>query len=261
VPLRRRLLTVVLAVLLALLGTGAVLAYVRQANNRALQGQKAVTVLVAQQVIPSGTSARQAEREGLLRGETLPAASVPLNAVTSITPARASLVTSAQVEAGQILLQPMLVTSAEATWGLAPPVGLVAVTIALCLPAAVGGGVHPGSRVEVFDTVVANSSGSLTAGAGCGASQQQGSVNARTRVALPNVQVLSVGPAGSGQPTSAPSGLTSGGSTTSTSGTATDGPASSQGTVLVTFAVTPAAAQRLIQLSVTGSLYLVLLRP
>jgi pilus assembly protein CpaB len=259
--LKLRLLTVVLAVLLAVLGTAAVLAYVRQADDRALQGQKAVTVLVAQQAIPAGTPAGAAEQEGLLRRERLPAASVPPNAVTAITPALASLVVSAQVGAGQLLLHPMLVAAAEVTGGgVAPPAGLVAVTIALCLPEAVGGAVRAGSRVEVFDTSAAGGSGSLTSGADCSGSHEQSSLNARTRVALPDAQVLSVGPATSGQAASAQGSLTSGG-TASTSGTATDGPGSSQGAVLVTLAVTPARAQQLIQLSVAGLPYLALLRP
>lgn len=260
--MKRRLPTVVLAVLLAALGTGAVLAYVRQADDRALAGQKAVAVLVAQQAIAAGTTAREAERAGLLRAEKLPAASVPANAVTSITPALDSLVTSAQVAPGQVLLQPMLVPAAEVNGGggLAPPAGLVAVTIALCLPEAVGGGLHPGSLVEVFDTVAVGGSASITAGAGCDGGQQQGGVSARTRVALPRVQVLWVGPAGGGQSTSAQGGLAT--ASTAGNGTAsTDGPASSQGTVLVTFAVTPVRAQQLIQLGETGLPYLALIRP
>ena len=59
--MKRRTLTIGLAVLLAVLGTAAVLAYVRQANNRALEGVQAVTVLVAGKVIPSGTSASAAQ--------------------------------------------------------------------------------------------------------------------------------------------------------------------------------------------------------
>ncbi len=74
--MKRRVVTVALAIVLALVGTGLVLAYVNQANTRALAGQKAVTVLVAQQLIPAGTSASTAESQGLLHSQTLPAKSV-----------------------------------------------------------------------------------------------------------------------------------------------------------------------------------------
>jgi pilus assembly protein CpaB len=253
---KRRVLIAALAVLLAALGAGAVLAYVHQAVTRGLAGQKAVTVLVALQVIPSGTTARAARQEGLLRSETLPAASVPANAVRSITTGLASLVTSAEVEPGQLLLRPMLVPAAQVTGGIALPSGMVAVAVALCVPEAVAGGVRPGSEVEVFGTY-ATAGGALTAGPDCsGSHQDQGNGTARTRVVLARAQVLSVGPAASGQASSAQGGTTP----ASTTGTSTD-PASSQGTVLLTFAVSPAAAQRLIQVTVAGLPYLALLRP
>ena len=59
--MKRRALSIVLAVLLAILGTAGVLAYVSHANARALAGQQAVTVLVAKGLIPAGTSAGDAQ--------------------------------------------------------------------------------------------------------------------------------------------------------------------------------------------------------
>ena len=152
--MKRRVLTVTLALLLAVLGTVGVLAYVHGANARAVAGVKAVPALVAQQPIPAGTSASTAVHEGLLASQQLPASSVPSDAVRSITPDISSLVMSANVQAGQLLLRPMLVTAAQATGAgtLATPKGMVAVTIPLCLPEAVAGYVQPGSQVAVFDT-------------------------------------------------------------------------------------------------------------
>src|SRR5258708_36871409 len=125
-----------LAIVLALVGVVAVLAYVKQADKRALAGQKAVTVLVAGQQIPAGTSASTALADGLLVEQDLPAASVPADAVRSIEPSLAALVTSASIPPGELLLRPMLVTSVLANSGLAIPSGMVAVTISLCLPQA-----------------------------------------------------------------------------------------------------------------------------
>ncbi len=48
--------TVALAALLAVLGIVAVLAYVSKANTRAIEGNKAVSALVANGTIPEGTS-------------------------------------------------------------------------------------------------------------------------------------------------------------------------------------------------------------
>ena len=140
--MKRRALTIALAVLLAVLGTGGVLAYVNHANARALAGQQAVTVLIARQVIPAGTSAADAQAQGLLGTERLPSASVPADALTAITPAISALVTDADVQPGQLLLRPMLVTSVPSTSGLAIPRGMVAVAIQFCVPEAVAGNLH-----------------------------------------------------------------------------------------------------------------------
>jgi pilus assembly protein CpaB len=254
----RRILTVALAVLLAVLGTVGVLAYVHKADTRALAGMKPVGVLVAQDQIPAGTTADSAQQQGLLRSERLPASAVPVNAVRAITPALGSLVMSAQVQPGQLLLRPMLVTAAQVTGGVALPPGMVAVSVNLCLPEAVAENIGPGSEVEVIDTFAFGSSG-LTAQPNCtGPHQQQDRGKTRTLVVLPRVQVLSVGPAGgTGHATSS--------TNTSAFARSTDPQSSSSspsqpGNVLVTLAVTQAAALRLIQITETGLPYLALLQ-
>jgi len=258
--LKRRVLTVVVAVLLAVLGTAAVLAYVKQADNRALEGQKAVTVLIAQKVIPSGTSANTAVQDGLLSSQRLPASSVPVDALTSITPALGPLVTSAVVQPGQVLLRPMLVTPAQATasGALAIPRGMVAVTIPLCMSEAVAGYVQPGSQVAVFDTY-ATKKASLqeTCNQSGQSNQALGKGLAITRIVLPRVQVLAIGQAPSSGTTST-STTASGGASTQSSQTdpAASGPT---GAVLVTMAVNQADAERLIVITRAGLPYLALL--
>lgn len=242
----KRLVTIALALLLAVIGTGAVLAYVSGANARAVAGLKAVTVLVAQQEIPSGTSAGAAQQDGSLRAEKLPEESLPPDAVGSITADLSSLVMSSDVMPGQVLLRSMLVAFVQASIGLAIPPGMVAVTIPLCLPQAVAGYIHAGSQVAVFDTV---SSKSLSSQESCSASGQSQQVQAsgivQVRVVLPEVQVLSVGTAGSGQGGS--SGIGAG--------------SQPQSSVLVTLAVDQAEAEQVILLTETGLPYLALLTP
>lgn len=251
--MKRRILTLTLALLLAVLGTAGVLAYVHQADARAVAGMKAVTTLVAQQPIPAGTSAGAAQREGLLTSQRLPASSVPADAVSSLTPDISSLVLSANLPPGQLLLRPMLVTSAQATsaGALAIPKGLIAVTIPLCMPAAVAGYVQPGSEVAVFDTYSRSVSVQGNCNGSGGSSQTSGSGVVRTRIVLPRVLVLSVG--------SAPAGGTSG--TTGTNATSANSTAatSTSGPVLVTLAVDQPDAERLILLTETGVSYLGLL--
>ncbi len=252
--MKRRLLTVILAVLLALAGTAGVLVYVHGATKRALAGQRAVTVLVASQTIPAGTSAGSALQQKLLTSQELPASAVPVDAVRSLGGGQGSLVLSAALAPGQLLLRPMLVTATAATaqGALAIPRGMVAVTVPLCMPAAVAGYVQTGSEVAVFDTYGGrNSNVQANCGQAGSAPQPPGGGAIRTRIVLPRVLVLSVGAAGAAA--SHATGLLSqpgsGGST------------SSSGTQLVTFAVSQADAERLILISETGVAYLALLTP
>jgi pilus assembly protein CpaB len=244
--MKRRALTIALAVLLAVLGTGGVLAYVNHANARALAGQHAVTVLIARQAIPAGTSAADARARGLLGTERLPSASVPADALTAITPDIGSLVTDAVVQPGQLLLRPMLATSAPDTGGLAIPHGMLALAIQFCVPEAVAGNLRAGSKVAVFATTV-KGSGGINAQAACTGPHALTGQAASTRLALPNVTVLAVGPGTGGQSGS-----------TSTSAPAS-GTGSGQSLGLVPLVVTRPEPSQLIQLTEDGLPYLALL--
>jgi pilus assembly protein CpaB len=246
--MKRRLLIIVLALALAAIGTSGVLAYVKRADARAIAGMQAVSVLVAQRKIPSGTPAGTALRDGMLASETFPASSVPASALGSIPVVLSPLVLGATLQPGQLLLRPMLVAPAELTSGLAVPPGLLAVTLNFCLPEVVAGAIHAGSQVAVFDTI--GTASSISAAPGCAGTHQQASGRILTRVVLRSVLVLSVG--------TAPASGQTGTSTTGALGGSSSA-ASGQSSTLVTVAVDQAEAERLIQLTETGLPYLALL--
>ncbi len=243
------MLTVALAALLAVLGIVAVLAYVGNANHRAILGMKAVSTLVAKDAIPAGTSATDALHKGLLVAEQLPQSSVPVDAVHSVTPDIAKLVTSYAVQPGQLLLHSMLVPAAQVTGAIAIPQGKLAVTVQVCLAADVAGYVQPGSNIAVFDTY----GGGQGLQQSCDVAHQAQSISTvYTRMLLPKVEVLSVSAAPASQ------------STTSSSGTVLAGNGSSsasQGTVMVTLAASQADAERLVLAAQAGLLYFALLTP
>lgn len=240
-------MTLLLAVVLAAIGTIAVVAYTSGANKRALQGLQAVSVLVAGQQIPAGTSAGALQTRGMVHSEKLPASSVPANALASLAPALDSLVTTAAIQSGQVLLRPMLGTSAPVTGGLPIPAGMVAVSINICEPEDVAGFVHSGSEVAVFNTQDTGSKASLSAGAECSGTHAQQTGTNSTVVAVPKALVLAVGPA----PVAAGAAGAPAGGGSSSAGT----------TTLVTLAVNQTDAQKLILLNVTGLPYLALLTP
>jgi pilus assembly protein CpaB len=247
----RRILTITLAIVLAVIGTGAVLIYAKGADKRALYRQQAVSVLVATQQIPAGTSAGTALANGMLTEQKLPRSSVPSDAIRSLTAGLKPLVMSSSIAPGELLLRPVLVTAVASTSGVAIPAGMMAVTIAMCVPEAVAKYVYPGSEVAVFDTVLKSGSAQWT----CGSKPVQLSDKTRTvtRIVLTRVKVLSVAEA-------AP--VNSAGQVTSTafaqnSNSSTD--QATQNEVLVTLAVDQADAERVINLAEAGLPYLALL--
>ncbi len=239
--MKRSALAIGLAVLLAGIGTLAVLYYVRQADARALAGKDAVTVLVATRRVPAGTTAGDARDTGLVRAEPMPADSVPADALGTIGPDIAALVAGADIQPGQLVLRSLFVADRPATAGLPIPKGKVALTLALGVTQQVAGYVRVGSTVAVFETHT--DSGTAPAGAAAPAGKAM-----TTRVLLPKVEVLAVGPAAAGAQPAAPA-----------AGSTPDGAAPATGQVMLTFAVDTGQAERLILASQTGSLHLALL--
>lgn len=235
--MKRRLLTIALTLLLAAVGTVAVLLYVRNADARALAGKRAVPVVVADKRVPAGTSAGAALRNGLLRMEKMPAETVPQNALGEIGADLAKLVVTADVQAGQLLLKPMFAAVKPTSAGLPIPEGKVAVSIELGAPQRVAGYVKAGSQIAVFDThTVMDEKSRMPSGAGL---EKQHESTQVTRLLLPKVEVLALG--------------------TPPVPNAKAGEGSGQAGVLVTVAATQAEAERLIQRAQFGTLHLALL--
>lgn len=242
----RRILLIASTVLLAVLGTVAVLVYVGRADQRAVAGKQAVFVLVAEKKVAAGTTAGAARRDGLLRTEVMPAETVPAGAVSDVGADLTDLVASGDIQAGQLLLREMFVAERAQASGLSLDDGKIAVTVAVAGAERVAGYVAVGSKVAVFDTFNVSESDPGTP-AGDGLRVRQHDYNQATRLVLKSVEVVAVGlPA-----------------TTTGDGTAKQGALGSDGTpgdeVLVTVAVDQGDAEKLIHAAQTGAIYLALL--
>ena len=252
------MLTIVLAGLLAVAGAVAVLAYVGQANKRAIGDDTPVTVLVARSPILAGTSLKFAQSRKLLVPETLPAKSVAGDQlVTKIGPGNEDKVLGGYLPKGYVLTGQMVVrASKRVANNVSIPSGKVAVTIALCIPESVAGWVTANSHVAVFDNYVPHDANPApTLQRTCDAAHQAvlgGTVH--TQLVLSNLLVLSVGVASPGGP-SASSAISAVQAASENSSVTT------QGAVLVTLAVDPTAAWKLIQLADIGMPYLALNGP
>jgi len=171
----RRLALLIAAVLVAAIGTGLVFAYVKKADDRAIADQEPVTVLVAKVAIAPGTRVVDAATAGSFEQKEFPKASIVPGALSSTDPVKDQVVVST-IFPGQQLLTGMFGATAAATGSIAIPPGQIAASFSFGDPQRVAGFVQPGSNVVVFLT-----------------SSLQGNT-ATTRVLLPKVTVIAVGP-------------------------------------------------------------------
>lgn len=149
--MRIRLIAVVAALLLAITGTVLIANYVTGADQRALADAAPVDVYVVDQLIPVATPAELLGE--FLRVQALPSAAVAEGAVTDLA-AVAGLITTVQLLPGEQLLTSRLANPADlATPGkIRVPEGLQEVTISLGPDAMVGGQIVAGDTVGVFVT-------------------------------------------------------------------------------------------------------------
>lgn len=219
----RRLALLIAAVLVAALGTSLVFAYVKKADDRAIADQKPVRVLVAKTAIAPGTRVTDAGTAGAFELKDLPQSAVPLGALSSTEPIK-DMVALTTIFPGQQLLAGMFGATAAQTSSIAIPPGQIAVSFTFGDPQRVAGFVQPGSQVVIFLT-----------------SSLQGNKQS-TRILLPRVTVIAVGPTTITPPASA----------------AQANP-EAQPRAMLTLALTQDQAQKLIFASNSGSMYLGLL--
>ena len=240
----KRILAVLAAVLLAIVGAVAVLGYANAADSRAVAGQEAMTVYVTSRAVPAGVPLADAVADGSLQKTVFAAKSVPVGALLEVEPEMAELVAMSDIAPGEIVLSNRFGEQQEGSAALVVPEGLVAITVQMTDPGRVGPFLRPGSTIAVYNTFLARDPESADLSpVGIGLGSEVEDVNA-TRVLLPAAEVLAIGDV-------TLSGRAAAAGSDSESGQAVaDVP-----TALVTVAVTPADGQRLVHAAQTGTLY------
>ncbi len=140
---RQKLIGIIASVLLAAVGTGLLVTYVRSAEDRALGGEKTVDVLVVSATIPKGTKAEEIGAN--VRLEQVPSKVVAGNALSS-TGSLAGKVATVDLLPGEQLL-PTRFSSPADVQGIGP--GMLQVTVSMDAVRAVGGQVRKGDSVAV----------------------------------------------------------------------------------------------------------------
>jgi pilus assembly protein CpaB len=207
--------------------------YAKKADDRAMEDQSPVTVVVAKSEIPAGTPVLQASQSGAFEQRDVPSAAAIDGAMSSLDPIKDQVALTTLFPNQQLSTQMFGKTLAESSVLPIPPDN-IAVSFQFTDPARVAGFVKPGSSVVVF----------LTIGPGSGSQNQQ---DESTRVLLSKALVIGVGPT-----TAAPQGDTS----KSDEENAND---EQIPRALLTLALTDAQAAKLVYGSQHGTLYLGLL--
>ncbi len=171
---RRKVLLVVAAVIAAL-GTLLVFVYVHGADQRANDRYKAVKVLVAVKQISSGETVAAAQAAGKIQVGTVTQGEELPGALTTLAPIQA-MIAQTNIYPGEQIIVSKFAATAVTSSALTIPKGRIAVSINLTDTARVAGFVNPGANVAIF----MNSNG----GAGLGSF---------TKLLLPNVEVIAVG--------------------------------------------------------------------
>ena len=178
----KRTLPIVLAVLLAIVAAGIVFFYTRGAEQRVLDEQQPVDVLVSIGTIPQGMALGDAVGGGLVEATQVPGNMAPVGAITSVTAENSALISLNNVDPGQFLLTSNFVTELPNVSPVDVPDGKIAVAFVLGDPERVGTFVRPGSEIVVFDTY---DTGGADKGGGTG--------TLTTRTLLDRILVLGVG--------------------------------------------------------------------
>lgn len=235
--MNRRVVLIAVAVVLALIGAGAVYNYGHHADQRAIARTRAAQVLITEKRVPAGTSWSDAIKNGYFKQEKLPVDSTPSDAVSSVD-ASISMgdVATADIASGQVVLRPMFGQQSAVTGALPIPKGKMAVTVSLAANSAVGGFIQYQSEVAIFATYKLKNPKTGTANDTLGDQDLY-----TTKLLLPRVQVLSTSQ-------QAPTTLNGKGAA-----------ASGNGNVLITLALAQNDAERLILSQQVGQLYLALL--
>jgi Flp pilus assembly protein CpaB len=240
--MKRRIGLIVLAIVLALVGTVAVYSYAHNADKRAVDATRSTNVLYANKQIPAGTTWGDAVKGDYFTQEKVPVDAAPSTAVADTAESiPADEVATGAIASGQIVVRQMFGAKTASTGILAIPKGKMAVSVTLPANADVAGFVQSGSQVAIYSTFKLNNAQGSTVPKG-GATGGGTDVYA-TKMLLPRVDVIATSQ-------DAPSDLNGGKSSTNNT---------SPSNLLVTMALSQADAERMILAQQIGQLYLALL--
>ena len=238
----RRVMAIIIALIVALLGAIGVVVYAQAADSRAVAGQQTVAIYIAKAEVPVGTTVADAISNQLITSQQVVAKGVPAGALVTVDATNKKLVATSSIMPGEVVLATRFGTLTDQTQTGGVPDGKVAITVSLADPARIAPLLQPGSHIVIYDTFnPRDAKAALPIPDGAKLRDDAASTRV-TRVLLEDVQVIGVGSAQlqpSGSPTASPDAKQA---------NQADG-------ALVTVAVSPAQALTLVHAAQTGTLY------
>lgn len=224
--MNRRILAVAAAFVLAVVGGALVIMYAGNADERAIANAQPEKVWVAQQLVPAGTTLKDAERTDLIQETQVAAGALPNGALQELTPENSSLLALSDIQPGEYLLSARFGTRPTGEKAIEVPSGKLAVSVELTDPARVGRFVTPGSHIAIYSSYKIKMLGDDERAKQINENEFKG-----TSVLLDDVEVIAMGDSALMAPKNAPDVEEEG----------TEVPS-----FLVTVAVTPDEANRLV---------------
>ncbi len=178
----RRAVLLIVALMIALVGTGMIVMYVKGIDDRAVAGQELVEVLVATDIIEAGETVSDAQAAGKFNTSKVARDSMVDGALSS-TKTIDDKVSLGTVFPGEQIISPKFGNPGQQD-SLAIPPGKMAISVELTDYERIAGFVAPGSDVAVYMTLFPKafkSDGSTT------------DLPSYTSMILPRVQVVGVG--------------------------------------------------------------------
>lgn len=235
--MKSRIVAILLALVVAVIGAIAVISYAHKADERAVAGQEIQEVYLADKDVPKGTSLSKAVDDELITRQSVVAKGVPDGALLDIADAGSASVALNTIVAGSMLLVADFGDAERLKTASLVPDGKVAITVGFSNTAAVQPFLRKGSRIAIYNTFNRRDP-QINLPNGAHLNDDKASIRS-TGVVLTDVEVVSVNVPKSGR----------GGTSSSASG----------GELLVTVVVSPEDATRLVQAIQTGNLYAALL--
>ncbi|MEP6815364.1 MAG: Flp pilus assembly protein CpaB [Marmoricola sp.] len=169
--MNRRKVLLIVAALVAALGTTVVFLYVRGADSRANQKFAAKQVLVANTAISPGETLAAAQSSGKIETKTVTAGSLVPGYLTDLSAITGTDIALTTIYPGEQILRSKFGTTAASASTLTIPKQQIAISVNLDDPNRVAGFLNPGDKVTIFATKAGD----------------------RTRVLLPEATVIAVG--------------------------------------------------------------------